>query len=165
MPTVADLSIHDFELMLAEFHEVPEKRSKMEPDEIKELAIRLNKKINVPIINETKEEKILIKIIFKIDNFLYDNLPNEFYDLIRSTDRGIDKREAKRLVRRLTKLANDKIDIPYIPEPMERIAFKFVIGMIVKAACKKLDLSTVLNTADNVVVTASEDDIEEILED
>ena len=165
MPTVADLSIDDFKVLLTDFHAVPEKRSKMEPEEIKELATRLNKKINVPIINETKEEKILVKIVFKIDNFLYDNLPNEFYDLIRSTDKGIDKREAKRLVRRLTKLANDKIDIPYIPEPMERIAFKFVIGMIVKAACKKLNLSSVLNTADNVVVTAADNDIDEILDD
>jgi hypothetical protein len=165
MITVGKLSPVEFKELLADFHAAPEKRRKMSPEEMKELAERLNKKINVPIINETKEGKILYKIILKIDNFLYDNLPNEFYDLVRSTDRGIDKREAKRLVRRLTKLANDKIDIPYIPEPMERIAFKFVIGMIVKAACKKLNLSTVLKTADNVVVTASDNDIDEILDD
>ncbi|NQU52155.1 MAG: hypothetical protein HQ522_06405 [Bacteroidetes bacterium] len=165
MATVAELTTDQFIKLLDDFHAEPAKRSKMEPEEIKELATRLNNKINVPIINETKEEKILIKIIFKIDNFLYDNLPNEFYDLVRSTDKGIDKREAKRLVRRLTRLANDKIDIPYIPEPMERIAFKFVIGMIVKAACKNLKLSTVLETSDNVVVTSSDNDIEEILED
>ncbi len=165
MATVAELTTDQFIKLLNDFHAEPVKRSKMEPEEIKELATRLNNKINVPIINETKEEKILVKIIFKIDNFLYDNLPNEFYDLVRSTDKGIDKREAKRLVRRLTRLANDKIDIPYIPEPMERIAFKFVIGMIVKAACKNLKLSTVLETSDNVVVTSSDNDIEEILED
>lgn len=165
MITVGKLSPAEFKELLADFHATPEKRSKMTPEEMKELAERLNKKINVPIINETKEGKILYKIILKIDNFLYDNLPNEFYDLIRSTDKGIDKREAKRLVRRLTKLANNKIDIPYLPEVMERIAFKFVIGMIVKAACKKLKLSTVLETADNVVITAADNDFEEILDD
>ena len=165
MTTVAELTPAQFKVLLSEFYAVPEKRSKLTTEEIKELAQRLNKKINVPIINETKEEKILIKIILTIDNFLYDNLPNEFYDLVRDSDNGIDNREAKRLVRRLTKLANDKINIPYIPEPMERIAFKFVIGMIVKAARKHLNFSDVLSNSDNVIVTASEDDIEEIIED
>ena len=116
MAKVAELTTDQFTELLSDFYAVPEKRSKMSLDEIKELATRLNKKINVPIINETGEEKILIKIVLKIDNFLYDNLPNEFYDLIRSTDKGIDDREAKRLVRRLTRMANEKIDIPYIPE-------------------------------------------------
>ena len=165
MRTVAELTTDQFKELMTEFYAVPEKRTKMTTEEIKELATRLNRKINVPIINETKEEKILIKIILKIDNFLYDNLPNEFYDLVRSTDRGIDNREAKRLVRRLTKLANDKIDIPFVPEPMERIAFKFVIGMIVKSAKKHLKLSDVLQKSDNIVVTSSDNDIEEILDD
>jgi hypothetical protein len=165
MTTVAELTTDQFKVLLSEFYAVPEKRSKMTTAEIIELATRLNKKINVPIINETGEQKILVKIILKIDNFLYDNLPNEFYDLVRDTSNGIDNREAKRLVRRLTRLANDKIDIPYIPEQMERIAFKFIIGMIVKAARKNLKLSTVLDTADSVVVTASEDDVEDIIKD
>jgi hypothetical protein len=59
-------------------------------DKIKDLEERLNRKIDVPLVKETKEDNILIKIILKIDPFLYDNLPNEFYDLIRSTDRVID---------------------------------------------------------------------------
>ena len=165
MTTVAELTTEQFTDLLKDFYAAPEKRSKMTTEEIKELAQRLNKKINVPIINETGEEKILIKIILKIDNFLYDNLPNEFYDLIRSPDKGIDNREAKRLVRRLTRLANAKIDIPYLPEPMEHIAFKFVIGMVVKAARKHLNFSDVLSNSDNIVVTASDNDIEEIIED
>jgi hypothetical protein len=165
MTTVGELTPDQFKVLMNEFYAVPEKRSKMETAEIIELATRLNKKINVPIINETGEQKILVKIILRIDNFLYDNLPNEFYDLVRDSTNGIDNREAKRLVRRLTRLANDKIDIPYIPEPMERIAFKFVIGMIVKAARKNLKLSTVLDTADSVVVTASDDDVDDIIKD
>ena len=96
----------------------------------------MNEKIDVPFIKETKEEKILIKIVLKVDTFLYDNLPNEFYDLIRSLDDGIDDEEAKRLVVRLSKLANDKIDIPYIPEPAEYVAIRFVIGVIINAARK-----------------------------
>jgi hypothetical protein len=165
MTTVAELSTQQFTDLLADFYAVPEKRSKMTTEEIKELASRLNKRINVPIINETGEEKILIKIILKIDNFLYDNMPNEFYDLVRSADKGIDNKEAKRLVRRLTKLANDKIDIPYLPEPMEHIAFKFVIGMVVKAARKHLKLEEVLSGSDAIKITSSADDLEELVDD
>jgi hypothetical protein len=165
MITVGELTPDQFKVLLSEFYAVPEKRTKMTTAEIIELATRLNKKINVPIINETGEQKILVKIILKIDNFLYDNLPNEFYDLVRDANNGIDDREARRLIRRLTRLANKKINIPYIPEFMERIAFKFVIGMIVKAARKNMQLSTVLDTADSIVVTASADDVDDILKD
>ncbi len=140
MKTLANLTVEEFEKMLGEFNATPEKRSQMSMDEVLELAKRLNEKIDVPLINETGEERILVKIVLKIDTFLYDNLPNEFYDLIRSADKGIDDTEAKRLVRRLTKLANKKIDIPYLPEIAERVAINFIIAIIVDASRKKLNL-------------------------
>ncbi len=164
MPTaLTQLTTDEFKVLLSEFYAEPIKRNKMTMDEIKDLAQRLNKKINVPLINETGEEKILIKIILKIDTFLYDHLPNEFYDLVRSTDRGVDDNEAKRLVRRLTRLANDKIDIPYLPEPMEHFALKFVIGMVIKAARKTFDFESVRGDSDNLVVPDDEN-IEKIVE-
>ena len=84
--------------------------------------------------------KILIKLIVKVDTFLYDHLPNEFYDLVRSADKGIDDDEAKRLIKRLSKLANDKIDIPWIPEPIEYIPIRFVISIIINSARKQWDI-------------------------
>lgn len=141
MRKISDLTEADFKLLLNEYFAPPQERSKMTDKEIKDLAERLNKKIDVPLIGEVKEEKILIKIILRIDRFLYDNLPNEFYDLVRSLDNGIDDDEAKRLIKRLSKLANKNIDIPYIPEPMEYVAIRFVIGIIINAARKEWDLS------------------------
>ena len=130
MATINELTEEQFTQLLDEYFAPPEKRSKMTQEEIKDLAERLSEKIDVPIINETTEEKILIKIVLKIDGFLYDNLPNELYDLVRSLDNGIDDNEAKRLIKRLSKLANEHIDIPYVPEQMEYIAIRFVIGVI-----------------------------------
>ncbi|MEM6359846.1 MAG: hypothetical protein AAF149_10040 [Bacteroidota bacterium] len=141
MATINELTQDQFTQLLDEYFAPPEKRSKMTEEEVKDLAERLNEKINVPIINETGEEKILIKIIIKIDRFLYNNLPNEFYDLVRSLDNGIDDDEAKRLVKRLSKLANKHIDIPYIPEQVEYIAIRFVIGIIINAARKQWDMA------------------------
>ncbi|HKI90303.1 MAG TPA: hypothetical protein VKA38_14850, partial [Draconibacterium sp.] len=129
------------------------------------MAQRLNKKINVPIINETGEEKILVKIILKIDNFLYDNLPNEFYELVRDVKKGIDDKEARRLVRRLTRLANEKIDIPYLPEFAEHYALKFVIGIIIKSARKNKEFKKVREESDNMVIPESDDEIDHLVDD
>ena len=70
-------------------------------EQVKELAVKLNEKVNIPLVRETKEERIFVKIIIKIDNFLYDNMPNEFYELWKDSHDGIDDDEAKRLVKRL----------------------------------------------------------------
>lgn len=163
MSTINELTTEEFKSLLNDFYAEPISRNKMTQEEIMVLAQRLNERINVPIINETKEDKIFIKIILKIDTFLYDNLPNEFYDLIRSSDNGIDEKEARRLVRRLTKMANEKVDIPYLPEFAERFAIKFVIGVVVKAARKKMNFNNVLEKSKDLVVPDSDDDIETLV--
>ena len=160
MPKLADLTTSEFTALLNDFYAKPIHRNKMTEKEIIDVAKRLNERINVPIIDETGEEKILIKVILRIDTFLYDNLPNEFYDLIRSSDKGIDEKEARRLVRRLTRMANEKIDIPYIPEVAERFAIKFVIGLVIKAARKKFSFVKLIADSKNLVVPESDDDIE-----
>jgi len=147
MPTISELTEIQFKNLLDEYFAPPEKRTQMTKEEIKDLAKRLNGKINVPLIGETTEEKILIKIVIKIDRFLYDNLPNEIYDLVRSVDKGIDDDEAKRLIARLSKLANDNIDIPYIPESAEYVAVKFVIGVIINAARKRWDFEKAMSSS------------------
>ncbi len=163
MAKLSELTTEEFQLLLKEFYAEPIHRTKMTQEEVIDLAKRLNERINVPIIDETGEEKIMVKVILKIDTFLYDNLPNEFYDLIRSTDKGIDEKEAKRLVRRLTKMANDKIDIPYIPEFAERFALKFVIGIVVKAARKKFSFAKLRANAKSFVVPESDKDVESLV--
>ncbi len=163
MAKLSELTTEEFQLLLKEFYAEPIHRTKMTQEEVIDLAKRLNERINVPIIDETGEEKIMVKVILKIDTFLYDNLPNEFYDLIRSADKGIDEKEAKRLVRRLTKMANDKIDIPYIPELAERFALKFVIGIVVKAARKKFSFAKLRANAKGFVVPESDKEVESLV--
>ena len=167
MVTINELTEEQFKVLLDEYFAPSENRSKMSEAEIVDLAKRLNEKINVPIINETGEEKILIKIVIKVDRFLYDNLPNEFYDLVRSIDKGINDDEAKRLIKRLSKLANKEIDIPYVPEPMEYIAIRLIIGVIINAARKQWDLqiakenALAMNIPDNE--NASDQELERMI--
>lgn len=154
MPTINELTEEQFKELLDEYFAPPEKRTKMTQDEVRDLANRLNDKINVPLIGETMEEKILIKIIVKIDRFLYDNLPNEIYDLVRSLDRGIDDDEAKRLITRLSILANDIINIPYIPESAEYVAIKFVIGVVINAARKEWDFDRAKDSSERDLIVS-----------
>jgi hypothetical protein len=140
MATINELTVDDFRRLLDEYFAPPEKRTKMTDEEIKDLAVRLNEKINIPFIREINEQKIYIKVIVTIDRFLYDNLPNELYDLIRSLDEGISDDEAKRLIKRVSTLANEKINIPYISEEIEYMVLKFVIGIIINSARKGWDL-------------------------
>lgn len=142
---IAELNNIDFNALADDFYAEPKLRNKLTEDEVKALAERLNGKVNIPIIGETGEEKILIKIILKIDNFLYDNLPNEFYDLIRTVDKGIDEEEAKMMIRRLTKLANKKINLPFLSEKTEEKVLGYVIEMLVNSAAKNQNLNSVLN--------------------
>ncbi len=164
MATINELTKDQFTGLLDEYFAPAEKRSKMTDEEVKDLAMRLNERINVPIINETREEKILIKIVIKIDRFLYDNLPNEFYDLVRSIDKGIDDNEAKRLIKRLSKLANKHIDIPYLPESVEYVAIRLIIGVIINAARKQWDIKIAKENALTMNIPSNENASDQELE-
>ncbi|NOQ27167.1 MAG: hypothetical protein GQ564_17540 [Bacteroidales bacterium] len=137
METIKELTVEQFKGVMKECIAETKTHSNLTDDEIKELAQKLNEKINIPLISEVGEEKILTKIVTKIDNYLSENLPDEFYDLLRDSDKGISDEEAKQLIIRLTKTANKQIDIPYLPESVEGLAIKIVIKIIVESARKK----------------------------
>ncbi|WP_372949385.1 hypothetical protein [Mariniphaga sp.] len=141
---ISELNNTEYNSLLNDFYAEPKLRNQLSKDEIKALAEKLNSKIKIPIIGETGEEKILIKIILKIDNFLYENMPNEFYDLVRTTEKGIEKEEAKMIAERLTMLANEKINLPFLSEKVEEKIFRYVIELIVNSAIKKHDLNETL---------------------
>ncbi len=162
--SIQDLTPADFISLLDSYFAKSEKRSKLTPSEIKTIAERLNDKIDVPIINETREGKIFYKIVLRVDTFLYDNLPNEFYDLVRSVQDGIDDEEARRLTRRLSKLANDKIDIPYIPEQFEYWAIRMVISIIINAARKNWDFLKASEKVDSMQIPSDKEANETALE-
>jgi hypothetical protein len=145
---ISELNNTDFNTLVNDFYAEPKLRNKLTEEEVKGLAEKLNRKINIPIIGETGEEKILIKIILKIDNFIYENLPNEFYELARTAENGIDEEEAKMITGRLTKLANEKINLPFLSEKAEEKIIKYVIKLIVKSAIKKHALNESLKNSE-----------------
>ena len=154
MPTIEDLTEAQFVNVLEEYYAPPKARNKLTEAEVKDLASKLNDKVNIPLISETREEKILIKVILRVDTFLYDNLPNEIYDLVRSSKSGIEDEEATRLINRLSILANEKINIPYIPEAAEYVAIKFVIRVVINAARKNWNFDRAKAASDKDLIIA-----------
>ena len=156
MPQLQELTKDEFKTLLDEYFAQPAKRQKLTQKEAQDLANLLNQKINIPIMGENSEGKILLKIVIKVDTFLYDNLPNEFYDLIRSLNKGIDDDEAKRLIKRLANLANEKIDIPYLPETVEYIAIRFILGIIINAAREEWNMEKAQEQTLNLTISDEE---------
>lgn len=140
MSTFSEMSDEQFTQLVSEYHAPAEKRQMLTNAESNDIAKRLNDKIDIPIITEGMEQKVLLKIVLKVDRFLYDHLPNEFYDFVRSADHGIDDAEAEKLLDRLSKLANQKIDIPYLPEQMEYLAIHYILSVIINAARNSWDI-------------------------
>jgi hypothetical protein len=126
--------------ILDEYFAPQPKRQRLTPEEIQMVSEKINKRIDIPFIGEEREGRILAKIVLELDSFLYDNLPNEMYDLIRSTEDGIDDEEANRLIASLTTLANSKINIPYIPEQLEYFVIRLIITWVFKAMRKGFDM-------------------------
>ena len=149
--TTITLTDAQYQAILSDFYAPQEKRARLSQSEVVAIANSLNNKIDIPIFfSEDQEQKILVKIVTKIDGFLYENLPNEVYDLIRSLPEGIDDEEAQRIVRSFSKLANEKINIPYLPEVAEYVAISFVINVIVNAMRKQWDLGKALDAFDDI---------------
>lgn len=114
--------------------------------EIDAIATWLNGKIGLPFVSERKEQKVIAKLVKKIDRFLYDNLPNEYYELIRMPEDGITEEEAEVMKERLTDLINGVVNIPVVPEVLEEQIFGVIIGLLVDAMIATFDLDAKLET-------------------
>lgn len=145
---IQEMTKEEFRSVLDDYFAPTEQRRQMTDQEVKDLADRLNQRIDVPLLKELGERKVLIKMVLKIDHFLYNYLPNEIYDLVRSLDHGISDSEAKHLITRISKLANKEINLVYLPEAAEYIVIRFVISVIMNAARRDWDFNFAKDRSD-----------------
>jgi hypothetical protein len=112
--------------------------------EVNALAQKINQVINLPFIKkEEKELIVFIKVIKKIDQLLYQLLPNEYYELVKDASDGISKEEAYKIEERLTPLINNVVNIPVLTEKQEAKLIGLVLGLIIKAMIKGFKLEEV----------------------
>ncbi len=110
--------------------------SMLTPKQLELLASRVNAMVNIPYLNEEQEQKVLVKAVRAVDLFLYDQLPNEIYGLIKDASDGISQEEAERMSKRLAQIANERVNLPYLTEWMEQKIFEMLIGFILNAMVK-----------------------------
>jgi hypothetical protein len=109
-------------------------------EQVAAMAVKLNEKVNLPIIGEKLEEVVFAKIIRKIDSELYKLVPNEYYQLIKISSDGISDEDAEVFKSRLTPLINEKVNIPILSERRERKMIEFVLDTIIDAMRKNFKL-------------------------
>ncbi|MFK7757898.1 MAG: hypothetical protein AB8B53_13290 [Flavobacteriales bacterium] len=108
--------------------------------EILAIAHKVNAVINLPFVREEKELVVFVKLIKKLDEKLYELLPNEYYQLIRDAEDGISADEAESMEEAVTKAINKKINIPILSERLEAKLISLVVGIIINAMIKGFNL-------------------------
>lgn len=114
--------------------------SMLSDGQIAALAEKLNAEINFPIIGENLEEILLAKIIRRIDQKVYQLLPNEYYALVKSASNGISDEDAENIEARMTPLINEKVNLPFLSEEMEAKLIGFVLSSLINAMRKNFKL-------------------------
>ncbi|MGH1462027.1 MAG: hypothetical protein ACRBB6_08325 [Neptuniibacter sp.] len=139
---MASISLTDeqHEKMLKDFFAKKSARHRLRKNELIAIAQRLNEKINLPFLSEKKEHIVLVKLILKVDSYLYEILPNEIYGLIHDLDEGFDESEAAQLAARLSKMAHQEIELPFLSDHQEYYSVTFVLSVLINAMREGSDL-------------------------
>ena len=111
-------------------------------EDIKRIASQLNKEINLPLLGEDKEQILFEKIVRRVDQILFDILPEEIYECLKMKENGISPDEADEIKKRIVHAVNKKIDFPFLNEKKEKRIIEFIVNIIVIAMTrgKKLQI-------------------------
>lgn len=115
-------------------------RHLLQRTELVAIAERLSEKVTLPFLPEEKEHRVLLKVILLIDNYLFNALPNEIYDLIHNIDEGFDDGEAAQFSARLNKQVHNDIKLPFMTDHLEYYSITFVLSILINAMREGSDL-------------------------
>lgn len=121
--------------------DMDEKCEMLTDAQILALANKVNAVINLPILSEEKELIVFCKLIRKVDQAIYQLLPNEYYDMVHNASDGISASDAERMRKRLVPLINKAVDIPFLTEEMEAFVIDLILKVIVDALVKGCKLN------------------------
>jgi hypothetical protein len=108
-------------------------------EQIQVIANKVNKKVDLPIIGEKFEEKIIIFGLNKIDEVLEQELPKDFADLLDDVSDGLEPgspADLDKIKKHLTSFINKKVNIPILGEKGERTLISLAIDIIIDAMRK-----------------------------
>jgi hypothetical protein len=108
-------------------------------DQMVWITVKVNQKVNLPVLGEEAEALIITAAVDKIDKLLDRELPPKFKDFLNDTSAGIQPgspADLKIMKEGLVNFVNEQVKIPVIGEKAERKLIAEVIEIIVEALQK-----------------------------
>ena len=107
--------------------------------QITQLADKINEKVNIPILSERREQKIIENLLRRVDDEIAKHLPPALQDIWNKLDDGINAAEAEELGDELTKLINEKLDIPLLNEQQEEKVLGTIVDLVMEVVQEKVN--------------------------
>ena len=108
-------------------------------EQIDTIAKKANKKVNLPIVGEKFEQKMLVFGLEKIDKILDEQLPPDFAKLLDDVSDGFEPgapSDLDKVKNHLVSYLNKKIDLPILGEKGEKELFNAAVDIIIDAMRK-----------------------------
>jgi hypothetical protein len=108
-------------------------------EQIEVIATKINKKIDIPVIGEKFEQKIIVFGLKKVDDVLDKQLPPDWAKLLDDVTDGIEpgtKADFEAIKNNLVNFLNAKVDIPILGEQGEQQLFSLAMDIIFDALRK-----------------------------
>ncbi len=107
--------------------------------QIKVVATKINKKIDIPVIGEKFEQRIIVFALEKVDKELDELLPPDLAQLLDDVSDGIEPgspADFEQIKSNIVIYLNKKVDIPILGEKGEQQLFTLAIDIIFDALRK-----------------------------
>jgi hypothetical protein len=105
--------------------------------QMKFIARRLNEKINVPLIGENAEFKLLMMAVRKINRVLEQELPEELIEFLTDLAKGFEPEDDLEEIKRNTVVfLNKEVNLPIIGEDKEEKLITEVVDLLFNAMRK-----------------------------
>ena len=106
-------------------------------EQIQFIVDRVNEKVNVPILGEKAEGKLIRKAVDKVLKCLEENLPEEYFDFLDDLSDGIEPgMDMEEIKRNTVEFLNKEINLPIVGEKFEAKLFTEVVDLIFNALKK-----------------------------
>ena len=117
----------------------------LSPTQHIKLAEMLDKSINIPLVSNSKEKDIFLKLVRAIDSRVEAITPDEVLAALNSKDVTVADMVAGAMKDNLVPFLADALAFPFLPTTIKRRVLDLVVDMLVEAAAETTTLDDKLD--------------------
>ncbi len=117
----------------------------LSPTQHIKLAEMLDKAINIPLVSNSKEKDIFLKLVRAIDSRVEAITPDEVLAALNSKDVTVADMVAGAMKDNLVPFLADALAFPFLPTTIKRRVLDLVVDMLVEAAAETTTLDDKLD--------------------